>query len=222
MQNGITLVMRMTNSRSSWYQPLIVIYLLLILVLAVAAPRIRAALRERITYPRSGYVVPRLSGWQRNLTALVLALLLTVTSMLAVRYAGRAGMDLARWFQLMPAVGGLAIGTVLMYVSVRQGLPRFLVVGVFSALLGVAVCIEYPPRLATEIWLAGVACALLCSGGITLSAYLRDALRGRDMNGRLRQIADLDRVIHEPARLMIAATSGIVPRLRGCIARGIV
>ena len=30
-------------------------------------------------------------------------------------------------------------------------------------------------------------------------------LCGRDVNSRLRQIADLDRVIHEPARLMIAA-----------------
>jgi len=30
------------------------------------------------------------------------------------------------------------------------------------------------------------------------------------MNSRLRQIADLDRVIHEPARLMIAATLYVV------------
>ena len=30
------------------------------------------------------------------------------------------------------------------------------------------------------------------------------------MNNRLRQIADLDRVIHEPARLMIAATLYLV------------
>ena len=30
------------------------------------------------------------------------------------------------------------------------------------------------------------------------------------MNNRLRQIADLDRLIHEPARLMIAATLYLV------------
>jgi DNA-binding transcriptional ArsR family regulator len=30
------------------------------------------------------------------------------------------------------------------------------------------------------------------------------------MNSRLRQIADLDRLIHEPARLMIAATLNLV------------
>jgi DNA-binding MarR family transcriptional regulator len=38
----------------------------------------------------------------------------------------------------------------------------------------------------------------------------RSALCGRDVNSRLRQIADLDRLIHEPARLMIAATLYLV------------
>lgn len=176
LQNGFTLVMRMANSRSSWYLPVILIYLLLILVFAVRGPRLRAAMNERITYPRGGFMRARLSGWQRSVVAIVVALILTVAGVLAIRYASRAdGRDLARWFHLMPAVGGLVFGAALIYISVRQGLPRFLVVGVLSILLGVAVCIEYPPRLATAIWLVGLACALLCSGGITLWNYLRTA-----------------------------------------------
>jgi hypothetical protein len=49
------------------------------------------------------------------------------------------------------------------------------VVGVFAIILGVAVCIEYPPRLALAIFIIGVGNAFLCSGGVTLWNYLRTA-----------------------------------------------
>jgi hypothetical protein len=70
---------------------------------------------------------------------------------------------------------GLTTGAVGVYVTVCYGLPRFLVVGALAIILGVVVSIEYPPRLAMAIWLAGVGCAWLCSGGLTLWNYLRSA-----------------------------------------------
>jgi hypothetical protein len=60
-----------------------------------------------------------------------------------------------------------------MYESVRQGLPRFFVVGVFAGILGVAACFEYPARLATGILLTGVGLALMGSGGVALWNDLR-------------------------------------------------
>jgi DNA-binding transcriptional ArsR family regulator len=48
-------------------------------------------------------------------------------------------------------------------------------------------------------------------GGYTLEIHSdHAAFRAPDMTSRLRQIADLDRLIHEPARLMIAATLYLV------------
>jgi hypothetical protein len=82
-------------------------------------------------------------------------------------------LDPARLVQWTPAVLGLMTAAGGVYVTVRYGLPRFLVVGVLAILLGVVVSIEYPYRLAMAIWLAVVGCAWLCSGGVTLWNYLR-------------------------------------------------
>jgi hypothetical protein len=170
---GFTLVTHVINSGSSWYMPVTLIYLLLLFALAACAPRIMAAMRERITYPRSGYVDYGGSVRKRRIAVGALAILATVTAAPALRYVVASGWDFDHWMQRLPAVGGLTVGAVLMYVYVRYGLPRFLLMGLFSIILGVAVSIEYPIRLGIAIWLAGVGCAWLCSGGVTLWNYLR-------------------------------------------------
>ena len=163
------------NSTSSWFLPAAVSYILLLVALAICAPRIMATLRERITYPRSGYVDHGESQRKRSIVvALVVALLSTVVGLLARRYAGdAAAWDAARWIQWLPAGIGLVTGALSVYVGVRQGLPRFYLVGAVAIILGVAMSIEYPLRLATVIYLAGIGCALLSSGGFTLWKYLR-------------------------------------------------
>ena len=72
-------------------------------------------------------------------------------------------------------MAGLTTGAVGVYVTVRYGLARFLVLGLLAVVLGIVVSIEYPLRLAMAIWLAGMGCAWLCSGGLTLWNYLRTA-----------------------------------------------
>jgi hypothetical protein len=175
LMSGWLFVSAPSNSRSSWYTPVILIYVLAQIAFAMGAPRIMAAMRERITYPRIGYVQPEESRRKRSLmAAMVAAFLITVTSVLGLRYGGRTdGWDPALWIQWVPAVSGFAIFALLVYVSVRHGLPRFLVVGVLTTVLGAVVSIEYSLRLATTIYLAGLGCALLCSGGVTLWNYLR-------------------------------------------------
>jgi hypothetical protein len=172
LMSGSGFIGALGNRTSSWFVPVYLIYTVVFVAFAVFASRIMAAVRERITYPRSGYMRPRLSGWRRH--GLMLA---AVTgALVALRYAGRAGgWDPDRWVQWLPAVGGLTTAAVGVYVTLRYGLPRFLVVGVLAIILGVVVSIEYPPRLAMAIWLAGVGCAWLCSGGATLWNYLRVA-----------------------------------------------
>ena len=174
--SGSDLIVALGNRTSSWYMPVNLIYAVLIVALAVFASRIMAAVRERITYPRSGYVDYGESVRKRRIgLGMVLVLLVAVTGVLGLRYAGRAGFDPARLVQWTPAVCGLTTGALGLYVTVRYGLPRFIVVGVLAIIQGVVVCMEYTARLAMAIWLAGIGCAWLCSGGITLWSYLRTA-----------------------------------------------
>ena len=176
LMSGSNLIAALGDRTSSWFEPVTLIYAVLFAVLAVFASRIMAAVRERITYPRSGYVDYGESVRKRRIwIGMVLAVLATVIGVLALRYSGRAGWDPARWLQWTPAVAGLTTGAVGVYVTVRYGLPRFLVVGALAIILGVMVSSEYPPRLALAIWLASIGCAWLCSGGLTLWNYLRSA-----------------------------------------------
>ena len=164
----------LARTKPSWFKPATLTYILLCGAFAIFVPRVKAAMRERITYRRSGYVDQ--NGWRKHRVArgMVYAFVVCV-AVLTLRYSGRAGVDPARMVQWMPAVGGIAMGAVWVYVRVRQDLRRFLVVGVFAMILGVAVSIEYPHDLAWAVFIIGVGCASLCSGGVTLRNYLRTA-----------------------------------------------
>lgn len=170
LQNGLTLVMHFGNDQSSWYWPLILIDLLLFFVFAARAPRIMAALRERITYPRSGYASPGESQRKLSRTIVALAILAIFGLLLATRYGH---FDTGRWIQGLPVFGGLFFAVVGMYVAVRYGVLRYLLVGLFSIVLGLAINIDYPTWLGTAIWSVGVDCAFLFAGGITVWNFVR-------------------------------------------------
>jgi hypothetical protein len=173
LQSGWLLVMNPGNRQSAWFLPVTLMYLLLLAAFSMGARRIMAATRERITYPRSGYAEPGETVRRLRIWIVASTILAVVAAALAFRYAGVVGWDPDRWVQWTPAVAGLTNWAVSLYVSVRYGLLRYLLVGLLSIALGVAVSIEFPPRLATEIWLAGVGCAWLGSGGVTLWSYVR-------------------------------------------------
>jgi hypothetical protein len=157
----------------SGYVPGIVIYFLLLFAFVIYARRILDAVRERITYRRSGYV-HELARGRRIVVGMVLALLATSAIVVILRYAGRSGAaHAAEWVQWFPALAGLGVGAVEVYVSMRYGVRRSLVVGIFSMILGIVVSIEYPLVLALTIWCTGFGCANLCSGGVALLSYLK-------------------------------------------------
>jgi hypothetical protein len=158
---------------ASGYLPGMVIYFLLLFAFAIYARRILDAVRERITYRRSGFV-HELARRRRIVAGMVLALLATSALVLVLRYAGRAGgADPAVWVQWLPALVGVVVGGLEVYVSVHYRSRRALVVGIFSMILGVVVSIEYPSHLALTIWCTGFGCANLCSGGVALLSYLK-------------------------------------------------
>jgi hypothetical protein len=123
-------------------------------------------LKERITYPRSGYVSYRRPNTIRRLaTGLLAAAIASVLS--AVLMIAPPGLD---W---MAGLTGLALAAVWLFLAWRFQLSRFLALslvslggGIFLALMqldGVA-------GVAAMYFLEGA--ALLTSGGITLWAYL--------------------------------------------------
>lgn len=170
LQNGFTLVLHYGNDQSPWYWPLVMTYLLVFLVFAMRAPRIMAAMRGRISYPRSGYAEPGESVRKLNRTIVALTILAVFGFIVAVRY-GR--WDASRWKHDIPVVGGLFFCVVGAYVALRHGVFRYLLIALFAIVLGLAIDIEYPVWLGIEIWFFGLGCAYLCAGGLTLWRFIR-------------------------------------------------
>jgi hypothetical protein len=153
--------------------PADILYILVQWAFVLSLPRILRAVRERLTYPRSGYV-QELSRRRRQVIGVFSVTLATVVIFLILHTANHAGwVNSAEWEQWIPAVIGAGAGALEVYMSMRYGFRRFLVVAIFSTILGIVVSIEYAMPSSLTIWLTGFACATLCSGGFALLTYLK-------------------------------------------------
>lgn len=132
--------------------------------------RIVQAVRERVTYPRTGYVTYREHGKGLQLGVGTVAALLTVGGfVVSFRFHGR----MAGWEDWLPVLIGAPWGTWLIVVGLRAGLSRFVLVGALSIILGLSVSFAWPNLYAAlTVYLAGMGFALLLSGAITLWRYL--------------------------------------------------
>jgi type IV secretory pathway VirB2 component (pilin) len=124
-------------------------------------------LKERITYPRSGYVSYRRPNTiRRIITGLLAAAIASVLS--AVLMIAPPGLD---W---MAGLTGLALAAVWLFLAWRFQLSRFLVLSLVSLGGGIFLALMQPDGvtgIAVMYFLEGT--ALLVSGGITFWAYLR-------------------------------------------------
>lgn len=124
-------------------------------------------LKERITYPRTGYVrYPPTPPARRGIAWLV---------------GGLTGAVLVGAFRTWPGLGsrsdlllGVGIGAELVYLGIEFGLRRFHVLAAVSALAGTAGSWTRLDRAAgTAVYLLVVGAALVISGAATLWSYLR-------------------------------------------------
>jgi hypothetical protein len=124
-------------------------------------------LKERITYPRSGYVSYRRPNTIRRLATGVLAA--TIASVFsAVLMIAPPGLD---W---MAGLTGLVLAAVWLFLAWRFQLSRFLALSLVSLGGGIFLALMQPDGVAgvaAMYFLEGA--ALLASGGITFWAYLR-------------------------------------------------
>ena len=145
-------------------------YVVLVCVYVLFQQRILQAVRERFAYHRTGYVTYREAGKALQLGVGTVAALLTVAAfVVSFRFHGR----MAGWEEWLPALIGGPWGTWLVVVGLRAGLPRFVLVGAISLVLGLGVSFVWPNLyMALTTYLAGMGGALFSSGAITLWRYV--------------------------------------------------
>lgn len=123
-------------------------------------------LKQRLTYPRTGYVAYRKGPKSRRL--LMVGLTAAVSGGLAAVFA-----ILPVWQAWMPLASAGIIGAAWVFVGIQSGLARFFVLAMVSLLAGAGLAfsgLENIPALGVYYLLMAV--ALFVSGGVTLYRYL--------------------------------------------------
>lgn len=133
--------------------------------------RVVSALKERLTYPRTGYVeYPQASGHKAR--ARVFAVVAVAAVVAAVTLLFSIGTQEIAW---MPVITGLLLGFVtLVFIAPRIGLLRIYLLGLAAMASGIAIALlgfENIPGLA--VFYALAAAGLLLSGSLALVSYLR-------------------------------------------------
>ncbi len=128
----------------------------------LAGSRFIGLFKNRITYPRTGYIsYKKASGKYRWLTAL----LGMVIGSLAAGLVINAPESIA-W---MPAVSGLILAAVLLFIAARAGLLRFYLLSAASAAIGIGLSLAgIGDILGLSYFYLFTCLALFASGGATL------------------------------------------------------
>ena len=125
--------------------------------------------KERVTFPRGGYVEFRPPSGKMRLTLVIIAAILGVVAMLLVRFGGhRAVPD---W---MGAIVGFVISAILLQMAWRMRSVRLAVMCWLVFAAGIAVLVAGVPHDAQMIYVflaAGVVCLL--DGALRLGEYKR-------------------------------------------------
>lgn len=128
-------------------------------------------LKERLTYPRTGYVEYRVNNRndrKRRMMVVVLALIISMASIVLI--------DFIRGLDSMVLISGLLVGVI--FIALRgkaSGLKRFYLLGGFSILLGIGLAfvgLSQAYSLGLFYGLLGI--AIVISGGIVLRSYMNE------------------------------------------------
>ncbi len=126
-------------------------------------------LKERLTYPRSGYLVyPRAKPSRRFLTAGVGIGAAFIVAVLT------AWLSAAKSERLIPALTGLFAALLILFLGMRVGLVRFYLLAVWQFGWGLAGSrLNLPAPYDLVLFFGSLGFGLLVSGGFTLLRYLR-------------------------------------------------
>jgi hypothetical protein len=140
----------------------------LVFVAVAAARSLVRRVKERLVYPRAGYVAFADVRGPRWLPGLVGAAVGALTVVLLRRAPG-----LETW---LPAFQGFLVGGALASLARTSGLPRLLVPGLLVMLCGIAVSLLRLPAAVSWALVFAASGAIICaSGSLALGGFLREA-----------------------------------------------
>jgi hypothetical protein len=141
--------------------------LMVFVVAGLTARSLIRMLKERLTYPRTGYVAYHQPSKKRRWLTLALAFGM---AMLVSALFASAPASLA-W---IPAVSGLVIGAYWVYHAHRMGVLRFYALAALSAIAGTTITLAgVGETLGIPLFYIVLGLALMISGGLTMLSYLR-------------------------------------------------
>lgn len=141
----------------------------LIIGLSLLVRWIVARLKERITYPRTGYVAYRRPEPRRRISGILLAILFAAGIGLLV-YISRNWLDL----QWLPAITGVFAGLLILIIAMRIRLLRFYLLALFTLAVGIATAwLKLTEPYDSTLFFCGLGLGWIFSGAVTLIRYLR-------------------------------------------------
>ncbi len=148
----------------------------LLILASIAARWVVARLKERLTYPRTGFVAYARPGIRRRilfslLSAGVAAVFVFLTSLLLERLSQN----------LLPILVGFLFGLLVLYLAFYFGVTRFYLVALGTFLLGLLTAwLSLPAPFDSALFFGGAGLMWILSGGLTLARYLRSTTPAGD------------------------------------------
>jgi hypothetical protein len=167
---GILLLVMGSVPPGSPLAPIVAIgFVILVAFGGLAVSRAVKAVKNRVTYPRTGYVSYRRpeSNRRRRIIAAGVGIALAVLGIVLSKVHALA------WLVSIPMVQGLIIGAGLLYMGHRLGLARFYALAFLSALIGVVVALNgFDDALGSAAYFGEMGLVVTASGLRTLRVYL--------------------------------------------------
>jgi hypothetical protein len=156
----------------SWLANLLtVLFVLIIIGGGYVVNRLVMTLKERITFPRTGYIsFARKTGssrWRRALLVGIVAAIVSAAMTILL-------MNRSANFDWMVAASGLVFGAAVAYLGIRTGMARFFINAAISLVTGIALGFaNLPENLGLTGFYGILGLTLLLMGGLSLWQYLR-------------------------------------------------
>jgi hypothetical protein len=170
---GLFLFMMYAVPPGSLLAPVLAIgFVVLVAFGGLAASRAVKAVKNRVTYPRTGYVSYRRpeSNHRRRLIVAGLGIALGMLCIVLSKVHALA------WLVSMPMVEGLIVGGILLYLGYRLGLTRFYGLAFLSILIGVVVSLNgFEDALSSAAYFGEMGLVVAASGLLALRTYLRQS-----------------------------------------------
>jgi amino acid permease len=140
----------------------------IVLAGAVAARRVVSKLKERVTYPRTGYVEYRRPRGHRRIRLIAMAM--GIAAAFAIVFGILQNIIQPRW---IPGISGAVIALLLVYLAYENGIRRFYIMALYTLFLGLLVAsVRLADMYATPLFFGSFGLGWILCGSLTLRHYL--------------------------------------------------